>query len=246
MPRGRRLISPATACGVALLAMMLAAVLITALSAQHNTITGLAVAADEPSRSVHSADSPAGPDGGNPTGSATPGTTAPGSGSSPGPAAGQAPPSTHAPTPPGARPAGSILLTHGGTAILVRRDVGTDGVLPIPSSILQASWWGAGLNDTIGATVLAGHVNWHGATGPFAELWKSKVGDPVLLVDQTGQATTYHVSQVITLAKNELAQHAEELFSQDGPHRLVLVTCAGQWVGGTIGYASNQIVIATH
>ncbi len=118
-------------------------------------------------------------------------------------------------------------------------------MLPIPSSLQQASWWGAGLHDPTGATVLAGHVNWHGATGPFAELWKSRAGDSVLLTDQAGQATTYHVSQVITLAKDELPKRADQLFSQDGPHRLVLVTCGGQWVGGKIGYAANQIVIAT-
>jgi hypothetical protein len=212
---------------IGLTAMLLAVALTTTLSLRHHTIAGLALAADEPGPTVQSAD---------PT--ATQGKPAAAAASSPSQAAAGAPP------PAGAHPPGSIQLTHGGTATLVRREVGPDGVLPIPTSLTQASWWGANLHDPTGATVLAGHVNWHGATGPFAELWKSQVGDPILLTDQTAKTTTYHVSQVITLAKNELAQHAETLFSQDGPHRLVLVTCGGQWVGGKIGYASNQIVIA--
>jgi sortase (surface protein transpeptidase) len=87
-------------------------------------------------------------------------------------------------------------------------------------------------------------VNWKGATGPFAELWDSRVGDQVSVVDGSGRPVGYRVAQVITLQKDELPRRAEELFAQSGPHRLVLVTCGGQWVGGKIGYASNQIVIA--
>jgi len=63
----------------------------------------------------------------------------------------------------------------------------------------------------------------------------------------TGRVTTGGdrlVTQVITLKKDELPQRAPELFAQTGPYRLVLVTCGGQWVGGKIGYASNQIIIA--
>ncbi|MFL6145383.1 MAG: class F sortase, partial [Labedaea sp.] len=145
----------------------------------------------------------------------------------------------------GSRSAGTVRLAHGGTATLVRREIGVDGVLPIPSSLVQATWWGADLHAASGASVLAGHVNWHGATGPFAELWNSQVGDPVWLVDQAGARIDYHVTDVITLQKAELAARAAELFAQDGPHRLVLVTCGGQWVGGTEGYASNRIAIAS-
>jgi LPXTG-site transpeptidase (sortase) family protein len=128
---------------------------------------------------------------------------------------------------------------------MVRREIGDDGVLPIPNAINQASWWGAGIDAPSGATVLAGHINWKGATGPFAELWDSRVGDQMSIVDGSGRPVAYRVTQVITLQKDELPRRAEELFAQTGPHRLVLVTCGGQWVGGRIGYASNQIVIAT-
>lgn len=145
--------------------------------------------------------------------------------------------------PPAQRP-DSVRLAHGGTATLVRTEVGPDGVLPIPVALDQATWWGAELDDRTGATVLAGHVNYHGRTGPFNELWRSRTGDPVTIVDHDGHALRFRVTQVITLRKNELPQRAADLFGQTGPHRLVLATCGGAWVGGDVGYASNRVVIA--
>jgi hypothetical protein len=45
--------------------------------------------------------------------------------------------------------------------------------------------------------------------------------------------------------KTKLAEQAEKLFGPDGPHRLVLVTCGGEYVGGTDGYEDNRIVTAS-
>jgi len=163
------------------------------------------------------------------------------------------------PTTPGAAPAphadavparprdqrpGTIRLARGGTATLIRQNVGPGAVLPVPENVHEATWWGARLDASTGATVLAGHVNWRGQTGPFAELWDDGVGAAVSVVDNTGKTWRYRVSRIVTLVKDELPRRAAELFGQDGPHRLVLVTCGGQWVGGEVGYASNLIVIA--
>ncbi|TDQ04223.1 sortase domain-bontaining protein [Labedaea rhizosphaerae] len=145
--------------------------------------------------------------------------------------------------PPSQRP-GTVRLAGGGTALLVRTEVGPDGVLPIPVALDQATWWGAELDDRTGATVLAGHINWHGQTGPFNELWRARVDDPVTIVDQRGHTLRFKVVQLVTLHKDELPRRAGELFSQRGAHRLVLVTCGGAWVGGEMGYASNRVVIA--
>jgi hypothetical protein len=148
------------------------------------------------------------------------------------------------PQAPPAQRADTVRLASGGTATLVRTDVGPDGVLPIPIALDQATWWGSELNDRTGATVLAGHVNWHGQTGPFDELWRARVNDPVTIVDPDGHTLRFRVVQLVTLHKDELPRRAAELFAQKGPHRLVLVTCGGQWVGGEMGYASNRVVIA--
>jgi LPXTG-site transpeptidase (sortase) family protein len=119
-----------------------------------------------------------------------------------------------------------------------------NGVLPVPEGVRQAAWWGAPLDGQTGATVLAGHVNWKGQTGPFAELWNAKVGDVVTVVDANNQTYTYRVRELVTVHKNDLPARAQDLFGQDGAHRLVLVTCGGRWVGGHDGYEENRVVIA--
>lgn len=143
----------------------------------------------------------------------------------------------------GQRP-GTIRLPQGGTATLIRQEVGPDAVLPVPDNLDEATWWGAGLDAPEGASLLAGHVNWQGKVGPFAELWNTQVGQRVTVKDEQGRNWTYRVSQVITLDKDELPSRAEALFGQEGKHRLVLVTCGGRWIGGDTGYASNRVVIA--
>ncbi|MFG1646907.1 class F sortase [Amycolatopsis sp. NPDC049252] len=139
---------------------------------------------------------------------------------------------------------GTVRLPGGGTATLVRKELGPNAELPIPADLGQATWWGAELDAAGGASVFAGHVNWRGATGPFAELWTDRIGGLVSIVDSTGKAWRYRVSQLVTVHKNDLPARADDLFGQSGPHRVVLVTCGGRWVGGTDGYEENRVVIA--
>jgi hypothetical protein len=162
------------------------------------------------------------------------------------------PPPTPSPTPSSQQQAepvaaqrpGTIRLPGGGTASLERKELGPNAELPIPENLGEATWWGAELDSATGASVFAGHVNWKGATGPFAELWNAKIGGTVTVMDAAGKPWTYQVSQLITLHKNELPQRANELFGQSGAHRVVLVTCGGRWVGGAEGYEENRVVIA--
>ncbi|WP_155544206.1 class F sortase [Amycolatopsis camponoti] len=159
------------------------------------------------------------------------------------PAAPAAETSKPPPAPPPQQP-GTVRLPAGGTAALVRKDLGPGGELPIPDDLGQATWWGAGLDAAGGASVFAGHVNWRGATGPFAELWNAGIGGVVTIVDSAGKTWRYRVSQLVTVHKDDLPGRADDLFGQSGPHRVVLVTCGGRWVGGSDGYEENRVVIA--
>jgi hypothetical protein len=109
----------------------------------------------------------------------------------------------------------------------------------------QAVWWGTGLTAQAGATVFAGHVNWAGVTGPFADLWNDRTGDVIAVRDNTGKQWRFRVTQVLTLNKSQLPQQAPALFSASGPRRIVVATCGGEWVGGTLGYADNRVMVAT-
>jgi hypothetical protein len=138
----------------------------------------------------------------------------------------------------------TIRLPKGGSAYLVHVQVADDGSLPIPSGVDQAVWWGTGLTAAAGATVFAGHVNWAGVTGPFAELWNDTKGDVIAIRDNTGKQWRFQVTQVLTLNKSQLPQQAPTLFAASGPHRIVVATCGGEWVGGTLGYADNRVLVA--
>ncbi len=147
--------------------------------------------------------------------------------------------------PPPAQQPGTVRLPRGGTATLVRSEVDESGTLPVPEGVGEATWWGADLAGQQGATVLAGHVNWKGVTGPFAELWQASAGTDVTVLDAAGAEHRYRISEVVTLHKDELPTRALDLFGPSGPHRLVLVTCGGEWVGGQVGYDENRVVTAT-
>jgi LPXTG-site transpeptidase (sortase) family protein len=138
-----------------------------------------------------------------------------------------------------------VWLPGGGTAKLIHADVKDDGSLPIPQGLDEATWWGAKVGAAQGAALLSGHVNWKGKKGPFDELWRLKAGQEVAVADVAGGRWVYRVDEVLTVHKDNLAAQSEKLFSQDGPHRLVLVTCGGEYVGGTEGYEDNRIATAS-
>ncbi|WP_328611707.1 class F sortase [Amycolatopsis sp. NBC_00345] len=139
---------------------------------------------------------------------------------------------------------GTVQLPDGSEARLVRTEVTHDGVLPIPRGLGDAAWWGARLGAEQGAAVLSGHVNWAGTKGPFDDLWRIRSGDNVSIVDSAGGRWLYRVTGAVTVGKGQLPAQAPQWFAQGGPHRLVLVTCGGDYVGGTEGYDENRIVTA--
>ncbi|MCG3752463.1 class F sortase [Amycolatopsis sp. Poz14] len=145
---------------------------------------------------------------------------------------------------PGQTP-GTVKLPGGGQAKLIAEEVGADGALPIPKSLGEAAWWGSGLGAAQGVTLLSGHVNWAGKFGPFQELWKMKAGQVVTVADTAGKEWEYKIDEVRTIHKSDLAAESAKLFDPDGPHRLVLVTCGGDYVGGQEGYDDNRVVTAS-
>lgn len=151
----------------------------------------------------------------------------------------------HAPAASASQRPGTVRLPEGGTANLVRSELNLDGSLPVPERLDEATWWGAELGAARGVALLSGHVDWGGRTGPFAELWRHRPGQLVTVVDASGGTWTYRITGVRALRKADLPRHAGTLFSQDGAHRLVLITCGGQYVGGEEIYRDYRVVTAT-
>jgi hypothetical protein len=119
------------------------------------------------------------------------------------------------------------------------------GLLQVPDGIGTAGWWdgGARLGERYGAMLVAGHVDSRSqGLGPFAELLDAQRGQ-LLDVTAGGSGQRFSVVGVEVVSAGALGDRPD-LFSQEGPLRLVLVTCAGPFVESHGGYQNRVIVTA--
>lgn len=117
----------------------------------------------------------------------------------------------------------------------------TDSVLVPPSDPTTLGWWADGARAGVlrGGTLITGHTV-HSGGGAFDDLETLRAGDRVRVGTDRG-AVRYVVTGVTIYRKASLAREAQRVFSQDVPHRLVLVTCE-DWDGTR--YLSNAVVFA--
>ena len=137
-----------------------------------------------------------------------------------------------------------IELPSGHSAV-VEPEQTVNGVLQVPDDIQHVGWWGgsAYAGDPFGSTVIAGHVDSRlQGLGFLAELLIMQVGDLITLRTDT-HTLTYRVVSATLVNKEALASDNQAL-DQRGPHRLVLITCSGQWHPEMRSYASNLVVVA--
>ncbi len=116
------------------------------------------------------------------------------------------------------------------------------GVLTPPADPQVLGWWadGAKPGARTGSALVTGHTV-HSGGGAMDDLEQLARGDLVWVRTDHGRIG-YDVRSVGVLGKGELAERAEQLFSQEVPGRLVLITCE-DWNG--VEYLSNVVVTAT-
>ena len=117
----------------------------------------------------------------------------------------------------------------------------TGGVLTPPSDPQELGWWreGARPGAVHGGALVTGHTVSTGG-GALDDLEQVREGARVQV--RTGKGLIdYRVAQVEIFRKARIAKHAERVFSQSGPGRLVLITCE-DWNGEI--YLSNVVVYA--
>jgi LPXTG-site transpeptidase (sortase) family protein len=135
------------------------------------------------------------------------------------------------------------LPGHASAAVLPAATV--DGVLKVPENPQEVGWWdgSARAGEPFGSTVIAGHVdsNTQGI-GFFARLFRISVGETITL-QADSHRLKYRVTSVRKVAKDALATDRQAL-NQTGPHRLVLITCTGNFHRDRGGYDSNLVVVA--
>lgn len=161
---------------------------------------------------------------------------------SPGIAGGDQPGTAYRSLAAPSKPVRLIVPEIGLKAPIVPIEIASDGVLTPPSDVHEVGWWkrSAKPGATSGQTLITGHTV-HTGGGVMNELGDLRPGS--LIEVQTPRGTVdYRATKVFVYTKAEVAQHAQELFSQKRKRiRLVLVTCTG-WTGHD--YTSNIIVFA--
>lgn len=135
------------------------------------------------------------------------------------------------------------LPSLGVTAQVLPIGDANSGTLIPPSDVTAVGWWSAGAKPGSGSgtSILAGHTV-HTGGGALDNLERVRAGDRVV-VDRPGRDLVYIVDSVTTYGKGELARKAQQVFRQEGPDRLAVVTCE-DWNGTE--YLSNVVVIASH
>lgn len=121
--------------------------------------------------------------------------------------------------------------------------VAADGQMEIPSDGDDIGWYRFGPDPTgdVGSTVLASHVATPDGWGVLSRLGDLRAGDEIVLSTDEGERR-YVVQSRRTVPKTEL--DTAELFSRDGPARLMVVTCGGPWLPETGAHRDNIIVQA--
>jgi hypothetical protein len=138
-----------------------------------------------------------------------------------------------------------LRLPSGRQAPIQLSGVRSDGSLEIPEDPDVVGWWtgGALAGEPFGGTVIAGHVDSRRyGLGVLAEMRNVRTGQLVVLASAK-RDVTYRISAITNVPQARLAADTD-VFSQAVPHRLVLITCGGEFNRKTHHYTENIIVVA--
>jgi hypothetical protein len=172
-----------------------------------------------------------------------------GCGTEPTPVPGNAPvsaPASRPAIPPmtSAKPVGLAVPTIGLDTTQMM-DLGLDpaGKLETPPDAKDVGWFD--LSPTPGAlgpSVLAAHVDWKGAQGPFFRLDELQVGDEIKVRRADGSTAVFETYDVIRYPKAQFP--TDEVYGDTTDAEIRLITCGGQFDSGSGHYKDNVVAFA--
>ena len=142
-----------------------------------------------------------------------------------------------------ARPVRVVLSSVGIDAPVRPVGVAEDGQMQLPPDPRVMGWYRFGpAPGADGSVVVAGHLDSKRfGLGPLARLRDVEVGQPIEVTLAGGATSTYTVVAVERFDRQGLP---EELFSRQGPERLRVITCGGEYDPDAGGYQQNLVVTA--
>lgn len=146
---------------------------------------------------------------------------------------------------PGPAPTRLQVPSLGVDAAVDAVGVQADGAMVVPAEVDRVGWYRFGPEAGAGEgnAVLAGHVDTV-SQGPGAlfELRGVEIGAELVVTDAAGADHRYQVVSRETVTKTLLP--VEQIFARTGAHRLVVITCGGEYLPGSRRYADNVVVTA--
>jgi len=142
-------------------------------------------------------------------------------------------------------PVGVAIAKLGVTAPVDAVGVYEDGSVEIPEDVSRVGWYrfGADPAQGQGSTVIVGHRDgFDQGAGAFYSISGLDVGDGIDVELADGSTREYSVVAREVIAKEILP--TSDLFAEDGPERLTLISCIGYFDRGGDGYRENVVVTA--
>ncbi len=119
----------------------------------------------------------------------------------------------------------------------------SDGTMEVPSGGFPAGWYiGSPTPGELGPSILAGHVDWGGAPGVFADLTEVKPGDAVIVTREDGTTASFAVTAVEQYPKDQFL--TESVYGDIDHAGLRLITCGGDFDTDAASYDDNIVVYA--
>jgi LPXTG-site transpeptidase (sortase) family protein len=142
-----------------------------------------------------------------------------------------------------ARPTRLRIPKLGVDTTLVDLALQPDGTLEVPLGGFPAGWFtGAPTPGELGPAIIAGHVDWDGRPGVFADLDQMRTGDVIRVDRQDGSVAYFRVTSVLQIAKS--AFPTADVYGDLDHAGLRLITCGGDFDTARRSYVDNVIVFA--
>lgn len=148
------------------------------------------------------------------------------------------------PTSAWGRPA-TLTLTTVNVAAPVDKIAASHGVLQVPDNISRLGWWenSAPAGSPTGTTIIDGHIDSASAgEGALFHLAELNPGDPITVSTSTARIVRYRVRARRIYPK--AAGLPAELFDQQGPPRLIIISCSGPFDYSLHSYRDNLAIFA--